>query len=66
MDTLDCYNGKQRGSRSNLDSRSKNDNTDAVMLWAHHERMTFWEDIILGKHAGSRKRGSPNMRWIDI
>lgn len=46
--------------------RSKNDNTKAV-LQAHHENAGFFEkDNNVGENRRQRKRGRPNMGWIDF
>ena len=44
----------------------KNDKTEAVLLWAYHEKADSLETtIMLGNVDSSRKRGGPNMRWMD-
>lgn len=60
--------------------KNENDNTEAIILWAHHEMfkgniiikvphivtlLSLEKTIILGKIEASRKRGSSGMRWID-
>ena len=67
--TLEFQKDEQVGPRSNQAttfSGGKNDETVAVLLWAHHKKAGFsGKDNNIKKVEGKKKRGRPNTSWSD-
>lgn len=58
--------GKQKVQSKLNTAGDKNDKTEALLCWVHHEKAGFvGKDNNAGKAEGSRKRGRPNTRWVD-